>query len=114
MRTIQEAMSKLLKMCTGEVDSKNNILYAYSAYVNALVVGPHDDIDTWLVRIAPKVSFDRWANSGCIEKRFALKQEVVDYLKNSKLDIYQELFEIVSGEYVDAFYEKDDSIRLYN
>lgn len=114
MLNIQEAVSKLLKMCTGEIDSKNNVLYANNTYVNVLVVGPHDGNDnSWLVRLAPKVSFDRWANSGHIEKHFASEQEVIDYLTKSKIDIYQELFEIVSAEYVDAFYESDYT-RFYS
>ena len=86
-------------------------IYATDEFINAMVVSPHEGNKyRWLLRVAPMVTFDRWANSTVIEKDFGSVDEVVDYLEKNQLTIYQHLFEALSREVVEEreFAENED------
>lgn len=87
MNTIKECLEKEFDlMVTEGYDHK---LHADNDFIIALVVPPHEGNKYhYLVRFSTIASFDRWANSRAIEKEFNTTTEVVEYLKNSKLDIY--------------------------
>lgn len=64
------------------------------------ITAPHSgNGNRWMVRIAPAVSFDRWANSCSIEEFFETVDDVVRYLEERELDIYKELLKDLSSEY---------------
>lgn len=78
---------------------KDISLIVQSEYIAFLIVEPHDHLDKWMLRVAPRVSFDRWGNSAVIEEFFNNETEILNYLKENQLHIYKELFFVLSNDY---------------
>ena len=97
MNTIKECLEKEFDLLVTEGDHK---LHGDNDEIIALVVSPHEGNKYhYLVRFSTIASFDRWANSRAIEKEFNTTTEVVEYLKNSKLEIYKKLLKYLTNEY---------------
>lgn len=82
-----------------DVDEEYTRLIVQSEDIVFLVVEPHDNINNWLLRIAPRASFDRWGNSAVIEEFFINETELLNYLKSNQLHIYKELFLVLSNDH---------------
>lgn len=82
-----------------DVDEEDTRLIIQSEDIVFLVVEPHDNINNWLLRIAPRASFDRWGNSAVIEEFFINETELLNYLKSNQLHIYKELFLVLSNDH---------------
>lgn len=82
-----------------DVDEEDTRLIIQSEDIIFLVVEPHDNINNWLLRIAPRASFDRWGNSAVIEEFFINETELLNYLKSNQLHIYKELFLVLSNDH---------------
>ena len=77
-------------------------LYNIRGIITTLVVAPHDgNRHKWLLRLAPAVSFDRWANSSYIEEYFDSADDMREYLYNRKFVIYGQLFGMLSEDYAE-------------
>lgn len=75
------------------LDISNNLLVQNKCEIY-LVVPPHkDNAFKWMLRIALKPTFDRWANSTVIEGFFDNENEIINYLENNQLSIYKQLLE---------------------
>lgn len=89
-------------------------VYAQNEHIIALVVAPHEGNNYhYLVRFSTKAGFDRWANSRAIEKEFDTVMEIVQYLKENKLEIYKKLFEYLSRKYEYIQEEFDDELTIF-
>lgn len=65
-----------------------------------MTVSPHDGTNNkWMLRVAPIVSFDRWANSTVVEKFFDTDIELCNYLYENQSNIYKMLLECLSKDY---------------
>lgn len=65
-----------------------------------MAVSPHDGTNNkWMLRVAPIVSFDRWANSTAVEKFFDTNIELCNYLYENQSNIYKMLLECLSEDY---------------
>lgn len=82
-----------------DVNEKDIRLIVQSEDIAFLIVEPHDNLNNWLLRIAPRASFDRWGNSAAIEKFFINETELLNYLKSNQLHIYKELFLVLSNDH---------------
>lgn len=82
-----------------DFNKKDISLIVQSEYIAFLIVEPHDHLDKWMLRVAPRVSFDRWGNSAVIEEFFNNETEILNYLKENQLHIYKELFFMLSNDY---------------
>lgn len=82
-----------------DVDEEDTRLIVQSEDIVFLVVEPHDNLNNWLLRIAPRASFDRWGNSAVIEEFFINETELLNYLKSNQLHIYKELFLVLSNDH---------------
>lgn len=82
-----------------DVDEEYTRLIVQSEDIVFLVVEPHDNLNNWLLRIAPRASFDRWGNSAVIEEFFINETELLNYLKSNQLHIYKELFLVLSNDH---------------
>lgn len=82
-----------------DFDEEDTRLIVQSEDIVFLVVEPHDNINNWLLRIAPRASFDRWGNSAAIEEFFINETELLNYLKSNQLHIYKELFLVLSNDH---------------
>lgn len=78
----------------------NGSVYVQNEHIIALVVAPYEGNNyRYLVRFSTVAGFDKWTNSRAIEKEFYTAMEVIQYLKENKLEIYKTLFEYLSREY---------------
>mgnify|MGYP001772152489 CR=1 FL=1 len=74
-------------------------LIVQSEDIAFLIVEPHDHLDKWMLRVAPRASFDRWGNSAVIQAYFNNETALLNYLENNQLDIYKALFSSLSDDY---------------
>lgn len=70
-----------------------------SPYITVCIREHYEDL--LLLRMAPRASFDRWANSVAIEERFVNLVDLRNYLIFNMPDIYKQLFEALSEDYKD-------------
>jgi len=90
-------------------------VYAQNEHIIALaVLLPHEGNNYhYLIRFSTVAGFDRWANSRAIEKEFDTVMEIVQYLKENKLEIYKKLFEYLSRKYEYIQEEFDDELTIF-
>lgn len=82
------------------INSLGTHLYNLRGIITTVVIAPHDDNkNKWLLRLSPAVSFDRWANSRCIEIYFESAYDMREYLYTGRETIYAQLFELLSEDY---------------
>ena len=81
-----------------EINGKVQTIHAANSTMVILIVPPHDHMKKWLVRVAPRCTFDRWANSTVIEREFDTQRCVVDWLRISKMFVVEKLFDSLSEE----------------
>lgn len=95
-------MSAIATTLRTEYEMKVNItkynLNAKDDSIIFLVVPPHDDMKKWLLRIAPRSTFDRWANSVVVEREFDTSEQVNAFLLNNKEYIYLKMLNSLSKE----------------
>lgn len=83
-----------------QVEYENNNFYAKNDTIIALVVSPHEGTDNkWMLRMTPRASFDRWANSRQIEEFFDTAERLNQYLAKNRLNIYKTLLTQLSEDY---------------
>lgn len=80
------------------VSVNNEHMHAESDSMVFLVVAPHDDMKNWLLRIAPRSTFDRWANSVVIERVLDNPATVASWLKNEKMFVNVKILNALSRE----------------
>lgn len=76
-------------------------LAGHSDLITVLVRAPNGDDPKWLLRMSPSASFDRWANSMCIEERFDSGAEIRSYFYLHEKDIWKQLLRTLSEEYAE-------------
>jgi hypothetical protein len=74
-----------------------------------LVMPPHDNMKKWLLRIAPRCTFDRWANSTVIEQEFDNVDCIVGFLQNAKMLIFNKILNSLSNEVVEMKREMEEN-----
>lgn len=89
---------------TGECE-KDRVCGMNKTMLILVVDGAYRNDGKWLVRISTLAGFDRWANSCAIEETFKSKEEVIQYFKEHKLEIYEELLSYLANEYDEVHYE---------
>lgn len=112
MKTEMEYIQLRLKNGYGiqsEIIHNDNVLTGCSDNIVVLVCAPHDEYPSWLLRMSPSATFDRWSNSCCIEQYFSTWRDLYRYLDDSADDIYRQLFECLSDEYK---YLEDERLSL--
>ena len=82
-----------------DFNKKDISLIVQSEDIAFLIIEPHGHLDKWMLRVAPRASFDRWGNSAVIEEFFNNETEILNYLKENQLHIYKELFFVLSNDY---------------
>lgn len=80
------------------VSVNNERMHAESDSMVFLVVAPHDDMKNWLLRIAPRSTFDRWANSTVIERCLDNVECIVNWLRNEKMFVFVKVLNSLSRE----------------
>lgn len=101
MRTITRVMKKLYDMSdvyVKEVNGKIEYVQGQNDHIIMLVVLPHDNMKKWMLRVAPRVTFDRWANSTVIETFFDRQDILCNYIENNKAEIIEKMFVSLSKE----------------
>ena len=84
-------------------------LHAESDSMVFLVVAPHDEMKKWLLRIAPRSTFDRWANSVVIERQFDNVASIANWLKMEKMFVFMKVLNSLSNEVVDMKREMEEN-----
>ncbi len=101
MQRIQLALTSV-DIIESEIDSTSSHIYGGNDFIVVLVAAPHEGNDyKWLLRMSPKVSFDRWANSCAVDEEFESADDLRYYLYDCESDIYAKLFEALSEEYAE-------------
>ena len=90
-----------------EHEGKVENIHAENNELVLLVVPPHDHMKTWMVRAAPRCTFDRWANSTVIEEYLETQKDVVNWLALSKADIVEKVLKSLSEEVVEMMERED-------
>lgn len=101
MRAITRLLKKHYGMTTinvHEYNGKVENIHAANNTMLMLIVPPHDNMKKWLVRVAPRCTFDRWSNSTVVEKELDTQRCVVDWLQMNKTYVIERLFESLSRE----------------
>lgn len=84
-------------------------LEGVGAAIIFLVVPPHDNMKKWLLRIAPRCTFDRWANSTVIERELDNVESVVNWLRNEKMFVFAKILNSLSKEVVEMKQEMEEN-----
>lgn len=98
-------MNKIAKVLKGiyglSIESLDEAtVYAENDMIIALVVAPHSGTKyKWLLRFSTAAAFDRWANSTAIEEFYETEDEVIKYLEDNVMQVYQQLLNYLSNEY---------------
>lgn len=104
MRMLTEMEHIQLRLKNGygiqsEIIHNDNVLNGCSDNIVVLVCAPHDEYPSWLLRMSPSATFDRWSNSCCIEQYFSTWRDLYFYLDESADYIYRQLFNSLSDDY---------------
>lgn len=99
MEQFEDILKNVYDMSITSVDKTH--LYARNDKIFALIMAPFDDNESWQVRFSTVAAFDRWSNSGGFWEYFRTSYDAVNYLKNNKLEVYEELLDYLSSEYDD-------------
>ena len=99
MEQFEEVLKNVYDMSITSVDETH--LYARNDKIFALIMAPFDDNESWQVRFSTVAAFDRWCNSSGFWEYFRTSYDAINYLKNHKLDVYEELLDYLSSEYED-------------
>ena len=93
---VQSYLKESLDISTTIMDN-GEALHGCNDRIVALVVAPHEGNEYhWVLRLSPIVSFDRWANSMCIEEYLNSPEDIHWYLYECETDIYYKLFDCLS------------------
>jgi hypothetical protein len=112
LERIQRYLATMLNIST-VLDDSGTTLYGNNNLITALVVTPHEGNEQkWVLRLSPLVSFDRWANSMCIEEHFDFAGDIYNYLDQCETDIYVRLFETLSQDFKEL-QDANDVLRDY-
>lgn len=91
-----------------DIDERGDGVEGASEYVIALVIAPHEGTkNRWMLRMAARPCFDRWANSTHLELFFYEIDDLISYLEQEQRYIWMRLFKCLSGEY-------DELLEVYN
>lgn len=99
MEQFEDILKNVYDMSITSVDK--TYLYARNDNIFALIMAPFDDNESWQVRFSTVAAFDRWSNSSGFWEYFRTSYDAVNYLKNNKLEVYEELLDYLSSEYDD-------------
>lgn len=87
-----------------EIDEFEGRLEVRTDMALFMIVAPHSGTkNRWMLRVAPIVSFDRWANSMAVEEFFDSEMGVCCYLKNHQFDIYKAMLRRLSDDYNEEY-----------
>lgn len=78
-------------------------IYAENKLITTFISSPFDKILKWQVRFSTVAAFDRWSNSSGVWEEFDTEAEAIDYLKEMRFDIYENLLKYLSNEYRDLW-----------
>lgn len=86
-----------------DIYNSNGSIFVQTKCEIYLIVEPHDDLEQWMLRIALRPTFDRWANSTVVEVFFNSEDEIINYLETNQLEFYKVLLENACEELEDMY-----------
>lgn len=87
-----------------KITEENNYqVYAENKLIRVFITDPFDRIQKYQVRFSTIAAFDRWSNSCGLWESFDTEAEAINYLKEMKFEIYEDLLKYLSNEYGELF-----------
>lgn len=103
-KILQWFQDNMNTICVEDTYNPKDYVVVQTQCTFCLIVSPHKDLESWMLRIALRPTFDRWANSTVMEIFFNNEDEIIDYLEDNQLKIYKTLLEDACEELEEFIY----------